>query len=461
MSVAEKLAYLNGKHIAILGFGREGRAALTTLAAALPKSRFVLCDKEINTGASEASRAAIAQFANQIDRTAFGESYLEPLTKCEVIIRSPGIPLTLPAIDTAKRLGVMVTSLTRLFFECVEGRVVGVTGTKGKSTTSSLIAHLLRASGASVHLVGNIGVPAITVLDRDAPDAIYIFELSSYQLEDFAGQLAVAVLVNLYPEHLDYHGSLDAYYQAKLHILDGLDGVRPLVVGNYSADLNHRLQGYAGLIYRCPNDQVLLTNDHLRIGSTIDIDLTTSRLIGTHNWFNIACAVQAAFLVGADPAHFAEALRTFRPLEHRLERVGEFQGVTYVNDSIATTPEATIAALRAVLPPVKTLIVGGHDRGYDFAELASEIVNRGVETLLYFAPSGKRIVEAVRAKNVNGRAIQIEEVQSMAGCVEKARERTPSGTTCLLSCASPSYGTFKNFEDRGGQFKQMVTKLHP
>ena len=305
-----------------------------------------------------------------------------------------------------------------MFLKDCKGKIVGVTGSKGKSTTASLINAMLPGS----HLVGNIGVPGLEILrDQNNENDVFVFEMSSAQASRLVEGPDVAVVLNLFPEHLDYHGNLEDYYAAKLQIT------------------MTQKEGDVVIFNKKIEERIKESKAQKMIWGASEISDNACGLIGEHNKENIRAAMKTAQLMGANESDIKNGLREFKPLPHRLELVGEHDGVKFYNDSISTAPEATIAALEA-LDKVGVLILGGLDRGYEFEELAQKIVEKKVQNLVLFPETGARIKEAL--KDFEG---EILETESMEDTVKWAHEKAEHGTCCVLSPGAPSYNLYKNF----------------
>jgi len=405
-----RLSELEAKRVGIWGAGREGRAA----AAAVERA-----GGHVEVLATDADPAGVARLAS-----------------CEVVIRSPGVSRYRPELERMAAGGVALTTGTNLFFaEPRDAAAIGVTGTKGKSTTSAMLAHLLRQSGAAVELGGNIGLAMLELLERPQPD-FFVIELSSFQISDLQRGPEVAVVLNLYPEHLDWHGSEQAYAADKLRLLR-LDGVRVAVVDAR----DERIQ-------RAVPEGVDVRTFALPEG----LGVAELPVRGEHNLSNLAAALAAAAAVGVRVEGVRAAMASFKALPHRLEVVVERRGITWVNDSIATTPEATIAGLRTFADRPVALIAGGYDRGQDYARLGRAIDGHpGGAALIALADTGARI-----AANV---ACDVSHAESLEAAVALAAERAPGGAVVLLSPAAPSFGAFRDFEDRGERFRAAVGRV--
>jgi UDP-N-acetylmuramoylalanine--D-glutamate ligase len=461
-----KLAELKGKKILILGLGKEGLVTARYLKKHLPGMRFGLADlKELENFDQETAKfLQDPTFDLQL-----GSNYLEGLENYEIVIKSPGINARQKPIMEAVEKGVILTSPTRIFFANKLGKVVGITGSKGKSTTTSLIYKVLKEGGIEAELVGNIGRGALEYLDQDAPDKVFVFEMSSYQLEDFDQSPEVAVMVSFFPDHLDYHGSLQSYLEAKLQLISHLKAGAKVVYNAASSEIKaavERITGKREDIQKIAfNDGSIsrVEGDAAWLGSEKLVDSAEIQLIGKHNLQNMLAAAAVGQIFGVPMEKIRKALRDFKGLEHRLELVGEFKGIIFYNDAISTTPESTIAGIDAVSQkhPIGAIIVGGLDRGYQFDGLAEKILEAGIAKLIILPDTGEKIWQAVQKAAV-GKTAQMPTplpVKNMEEAVRKAFETTRPGTICLLSNASPSYNLFKNFEDKGRQFKEWVNKI--
>ena len=401
---------LYGMHtVLLLGYGVEGRATHAYLQKHFP--------------------ALAVQTA---DRATDGDDYLARQDDADIVVKTPGIPRAL--------LHAHMTTATNLFFAEVKGRapIIGVTGTKGKSTTASLIYAMLTAAGKDARLVGNIGTPMLAALDS-APlpteDTIWVVELSSYQLETLGEAPDTAVFLNLFPEHMDHHGSVDAYYAAKARIVHN-QCARDMLV--YNAD-DARVAALA-------RESLATVQAFAPVPAPVRDALT---LPGEHNVSNVRAAWTVAAHYGVTPDAAARAVATFTPLPHRLARVATISGVTFYDDAIATTPESVIAALRA-LGNVDTLIVGGQDRGYDYAALNAVLAECGVRAVVQLPDTGVRVTPPPGAA--------VLQTTNLDEAVRFALSHTRPGHSCLFSPGAPSYNLWKNFAARGEAFTTAVHK---
>ncbi|MDD5623836.1 MAG: UDP-N-acetylmuramoyl-L-alanine--D-glutamate ligase, partial [Candidatus Peribacteraceae bacterium] len=368
-----RISELAGKSICILGFGREGRAMLKALQEYAPGCRITIADRN-------------KELERKNYDTQLGEGYLSNLDRFEVIIKSPGIPPN----SKLKTQNSKLTTPTQIFFDTIKdsgATVIGVTGSKGKSTTASLIAAILKAAGKDVLLIGNIGEPAIAHLKDAQPGALFVMEMSSYQLMDLTVSPRIAVITAFFPEHLDYHGSLEAYKEAKKHIARFQTKDDRVFFAADSA-------GAREIVAESPGKRIPFS------ASDAPVALGETKLLGAHNLSNIAAAFLVSRELGVPKEAAVGAIRNFTPLPHRLQSLGVIGGIEWVDDSISTTPESAIAALDALDDHVATIILGGQDRGYDFTPLAKRLKNSKVQTIILLPDSGATIRKAIEQEGV-------------------------------------------------------------
>jgi len=371
-----------------------------------------------------------------------GPEYLKNVSGCDVLIKSPGIPPEeIPPDMRAK-----ITNSTQIFLDTAVERgakVIGVTGSKGKSTTASLIAAILKAGGINAHLVGNIGEPAIAHLNAAEEGAWFVLEMSSYQLMDTTVSPHIAVITSFFPEHLDYHGTLEAYEEAKRHITHYQNPKDFVFFDATSPGVEHIAQESKGTRVACKEEDAV-------------VRLEETHLLGTHNLRNLAIASMVGEHFGIERQTVRRALIAFHGLPHRLQDLGVHHGIRWVDDSISTTPQSTIAALDALGSAVKTIILGGKDRGLEYRALSQRMLESSVEQVILLGENAERIRKALAESNVH---VEISQVESMEDAVRLARTRARSPTPiCLLSPAAPSYDMFKNFEERGDAFARSALK---
>jgi UDP-N-acetylmuramoylalanine--D-glutamate ligase len=443
-----RFSELDGAAIGVWGAGREIRSLADQLARRLPAARITVAafDTPPPDDAQEVLRSPGARIVTSAQA-------VEALSGCDVLVRSPGVSIHRPELTALRGAGLPVTTATGLWMAERGGKgVIGVTGTKGKSTTAALAFHLARASGRAVSLAGNIGVPALDLLDR-TPDELAVVELSSYQIADLEIAPEVVVLTSLFREHLDWHGSEEAYRAEKLRILD-LPGLR-LAVFNAR---DERLTAAAGAAqvavvpYGAPNGWDAASRG-IELRGELALPSEELPVPGEHNALNLCGALAALEAQGVELPPLPEAMRGFQPLPHRLETVAERDGLLWVNDSISTTPESTLAALASFPQREIVLIAGGQDRGQDYAELARELAARRA-TVIGLPSTGRRLLSAARAEGVPAEhAIEADDIEA---AVALAREVGPPGGAVLLSPAAPSYDHYRDFEERGERFRALA-----
>ncbi|WP_405106478.1 UDP-N-acetylmuramoyl-L-alanine--D-glutamate ligase [Micromonospora sp. NBC_01405] len=442
-----RLSDLRGRAVAVWGAGREGRAAVTAIAAHGPAG-LVAVDDSANFLALPWD-SPLAEAAPLVT----GDEGLARLAAADVVVRSPGVPNTHPWMVELRRRGVTVTQGSALWMADHARRTVGVTGSKGKSTTSSLISHLLTAVDRSNVFGGNIGVPLLDLPESD----LYVLELSSYQCTDLTDSPRVAVVTSLFPEHLDAHGGEREYYRDKLNLLaygpetvvvNGADPRLAAELGDRSAvragspDTTHVATGPDGAPWFHLADRPLFPRAVLP-------------LVGRHNEGNLCVALAVLDAIGVDVVArkdtLAVAVAGFQGLAHRLTEIADPSGLTFVDDTLATSPYAAMHAIDAYEGRPLTVIVGGADRGLDYTPLREHLAEREL-TVLGIPDSGERIAGALAGLP----KVRTEVVEDLVAAVRRARELTPADGVVLLSPAAPSYGRFRNFEHRSEVFAEAV-----
>ncbi len=448
---------MNLKHCTclILGFGKEGKACLSYLLS--EGAQYIgIADSALLEGVRE-------QYP-QVKKWYLGEGWQESVYDYDVILKSPGIPFHYVSNCSGK-----ISGATQIFLEKHRDKTIAITGTKGKSTSVSLLQHILKTLGVNSLLGGNIGTPPLDMLDTEAE--IYILELSSYQLETLGISPRVGVVLNIFPDHLDHHESFEAYRNAKLRIgafqEEGdvviLPGSKkneylPLLsessTKKYFGDASARAYIREGVFYVCD-----LSGSEIPLTATTDIPLKGNGILLN------ACAVIECLLTAEELGLLENinwdavrlALKTYTPLPHRLQEVVSSNGILFVNDSISTIPEATINALEVYGDSVETLILGGYDRGIPYRILEEYLPSTKVKNIIFFPPAGSRILKEIKENFSESYAhVNFFEVKDMQEAISNAFQHTKPGNACLLSPAAPSFGMFKNFEERGEVFMVLV-----
>lgn len=452
------IASMDGKKILILGFGKEGRSTLKFLITYVNYSKIAVADR--NPKIREDQGAFIGKGVVFF----LGEDYLNQIDRFDIVFKSPGIPFKeVKNWISAEK----ITSQTEFFLKIYRRQIIGVTGTKGKSTTSSLVHSILSKAGKDVLLVGNIGVPPLDLFDRVLPETILVYEMSSHQLEDIQISPHIAVFLNIFEEHLDHYKKMEHYRAAKYNIF------RYQKQGDYLIYNKSRPEVVRDVTTICPDNQKLVfpasENDlrgtekvdhnilRLKFEERYDIFNFSKRigLPGEHNLKNIMAALCVSTLFNIDPSVIQNTVNTFHGLEHRLEYVGQFHGIHFYNDSIATIPEATIEAIKT-LKRVNLLILGGMDRGVNFDHLIDFLSKGPVDKIVLTGQAGDRLKSLLQSRMEKNRLFSIRSFDELPFLIKKY---IPKDGVCLLSPAAASYGLFQNFEERGNQFKSIVKKL--
>ncbi|MEZ4392343.1 MAG: UDP-N-acetylmuramoyl-L-alanine--D-glutamate ligase [Polyangiales bacterium] len=431
--------------VALLGFGVEGAATLR----ALRRWGFAGRVSVLDDGARPEGLDPEVTWEPARDAS---------LADVDLLIKTPGIKPSHPAWQRCLALGLPFTTATNLYLAKAREAgltVVGVTGSKGKSTSASLLHRALLAAGRGAALVGNIGHPALDALDDVLERrAVTVFEMSSYQCSTLVEGPELALVTNLFPEHLDWHGDVETYYADKLRIATTQRAGDRLVWNAANAQLRARVGQVRSEArgFNVEGGWRVAEGGFARPGRALSSDGMLLR--GAHNRENACGVLTALELLGVDARHGVEALRGFAGLPHRLEDLGAHGGVRWVNDSISTAPEAAVAALEAYSGEVASLIMGGFDRGYDFTPLAHAVRASGLAALAALAPSGPRLLELLEGSDVETTlAADLDEA------VRWIAARTPPGRTCVFSPASPSYGRYRDFIERGEHLRGLVAAL--
>ena len=420
------IEYLKDKTVLILGFGREGQSTLAYIKKYLPEKEMTVADKN-----------SVSPDGKNI-KTVCGENYLDCVNDFDLVMKSPGISFR----DVEVSESTEVTCQVDMFLRFADCHKVGITGSKGKTTTSTLIYEMLKAAGKDARLIGNIGVPVFEVLESVTPDTYAVTEMSSHQLEFTRTSPEVAVLTNIYEEHLDhYKGGFTGYVNAKLHIMKYQSGNDAFI---YNAD-----QGVSDYVD-------LSSTEAQKIGVSVNdglpFEVRNEHLLGEHNRQDIIFAYRAAKLLGADDADCEKGVESFSGIEHRMEKVGTFKGITFYNDCIATIPHAVECAVEA-LKKVDTLIFGGKDRGIDYSEFCEYLAKCSVKNLIGTPETGHKIIGILEKSNCQKTLVKAENLEQ---AVKEAYRLTEKGKMCILSPAASSYNVYKNFEQKGKHYKQLV-----
>jgi UDP-N-acetylmuramoylalanine--D-glutamate ligase len=433
--------------IAILGYGLQGRSSYEFYAQA--DNDITICD--INEPDDIPSGVKVQ----------FGNNYLDRLDRFDLIIRSPKIhPRDIVAANSADILNKVTSNTNEFFKQCPTTNIIGVTGTKGKGTTSTLITKLLEELGFTVHLGGNIGIPPLDLLKNNiSEDDWVVLELANFQLIDLKHSPNIGLCLMVEPEHLDWHTDVDEYYDAKTNMFRS-QTVHDLAIYYAANDNSKRIASTGGAktipYYAAPG--AVVAGDHIAIDGQPIIRVKELQLLGKHNYQNVCAAVTAVWQIQPDAHTFTKVLREFKGLPFRLEFRQKVNDVSYYDDSFASAPPATIAAIEAIRSH-KVLIVGGKDRGLDLNELASVIKDHEsfIRGVVLIGESAKRVAEALDTAQFNN--YSISEDKDMLAIVRSASKLAQAGDSVVLSPGFPSFDMFKDFEDRGNQFNEAVGSL--
>jgi UDP-N-acetylmuramoylalanine--D-glutamate ligase len=424
--------------IAILGFGREGKAVLKFLkkSAQYKNAEISILDKKTD------------------------KNYLKNLTQFDIIFRSPGIPYNLPEIQNTIKKGVKFSSATQLFFEKFKGKVIGITGTKGKGTTSTLLYKILKSAGKDarpeqrrrIFLAGNIGKPAVELLPKLKNNSIVILELSSFQLQDLKHSPNIAVVLNIFEDHLDSHKNFNEYINSKANIAKW----------QKKSDK---------IFYDASNKQSKWIAEKSQ-GKKIPVQIYPNRdlkIVGEHNLKNVAMAATVAQSLGIKPDIIKKVVKNYRGMEHRLELVHsnilENVGMNFYNDSASTNPYTAAAAIRAFPNQPKILICGGKDKNLDYTPLAKALKNSDTKIVILFGENKQKIAKAIsEIKNSGLRIMEVKNLKQAVQLAYKTAKKLISLSayqliTIIFSPAAASFDMFKDYKDRGEKFKEIVKGL--
>lgn len=420
--------YLRDRTVLLVGFGREGQSSYRYIRNYFPEKPIAIADKNVI--------AVDDPFVTCI----CGENYLDCIAAYDLVLKSPGISFkNVPAPAHTE-----ITCQVDLFLRFADCRKIGITGSKGKTTTSTLTYGMLKAAGKDCRLIGNIGVPVFDALADLEADTIAVIEMSSHQLEFAHASPEVAILTNLYEEHLEhYKGGYAGYTAAKSHIAL-YQNATDLFIYNATQGLSDFPQS------------ARIKSQKIGICETDDLPFAVKNehLAGVHNRQDVLFARAAAARFGATDSDCAAAVLEYAGIEHRMEKVGTFQGITFYNDCIATIPHAVMCAVEA-LGNVGTLIVGGKDRGLDYSDFVTTLQNSKITTIIGTPATGHAIVHALGSTGTAQRTFAAADLDE---AVRLAYQYTETGKACLLSPAASSYNVYKNFEEKGRHYKSLVRK---
>lgn len=404
------------QNIAIIGYGLEGRSLHRFLKKEHPKARIEVLDRKN------------------------GYDYLKGLARFDVIYRSPGVPYLTPEIQKAVKKGIPCSSATKLFFEKAPGVIIGVTGTKGKGTTSTLIYKILKAAGKDAHLAGNIGKPAVAILPKLKKGSISILELSSFQLHDCTISPHLAIVLDISPDHLDSHKTFSEYVSAKSNVAR-FQKTKDIILYD---PLNKEAKKIAGRsigkkVSTAPKDNIALVE---KIKAIISLP-------GEHNLRNAVIAACAAHELGIQDETIFKTIKKYRGLPYRLEHVATIRGIKAYNDSASTNPVTASAAIRAFKVP-SVLIAGGKDKGFGYEPLSEALKGSSTQTVVLFGENKEKIKKAIEG------TVRIKMAKDLEDAVRKALASLQKGGVLIFSPGAASFDMFANYKERGKRFTAIA-----
>ena len=444
--------------IAILGFGLEGKDALDYFLA--KSANVSIFDKK------EEKELELGNIDTKVELFIGPKYDLKLLKNFDVVVRSPSVYRYLPQIVAAEKKGVEITSAAKIFFQECRGRIIGVTGTKGKGTTASLIYQILKEGKKDVYLAGNIGIAYLSLLPKIKKKSTVVLEMSSFQLIDMDVSPRIAVVLNITSDHLDWHKNLKEYVDSKRNIVKFQKKSDDAVINaDYEIPKSFAKSTKANVIFFSRSlpangcyvvgDEIILAKGSERISLGKKYWLS---LRGEHNLENVAAAISAVSVLGIDEEIVKKVVFSFKGLEHRLELVNSVGGVAFYNDSFATGPQPTIAAVNSFTEPL-TVILGGYDKKLDYGKLG-EVISRkkNVVNVILIGAVAEKIKEALRNASFKGKMVEMGK-SKMAEIIQKAFSLTPKGGVVLLSPAAASFDMFPNYKERGKKFKEAALAL--
>lgn len=469
--INDLINYFKDKKILILGFGKEGQSTYKFIRKYLKEQVLYIAEIDENFNNKY-------PFFKQDKNVKFisGENYLDNLEKYDIIMKTPGISFKGKDISKLKN---KIKSEMELLLEFFHNKIIGITGTKGKSTTSSLIYKILKEQNVNALLLGNIGIPVFDYLEQIKMDTVLVLEMSSHQLEFMQKSPNISIITNLFPEHLDHYNSYENYAEAKGNIYKFQTEKDFFIYNSDNKDLSRFIKNPSARVYKVSyegdkNAEIVLKNDCIymkkiqKINTIVKSELNSKKddeknndekqlycrdeprkLCGDYNLNNIMLALGVSEILGLDINITKKTISEFEPLPHRLEFVGEYDDIKYYDNSIATIPKATIEAIKA-LNCVDTLIIGGMDRGIDYTDFAKYLDECNIRNIICMPKTGHDIANIMKTKKCHI-------VNTMEDAVKFAKKITAKGKICLLSPAAASYGFFKNFEERGDLFKKILS----
>lgn len=402
------------------GLGREGKAVAKFVKTKYPKTKIEILDKKTNP------------------------NYLKNLERFDLIFRAPGVPFNLSEIQTAINNGVKFSSATALFFENAKGIIIGITGTKGKGTTSTLLYKILKADKKDVYLAGNIGKPAIEILAKLKKDSISILELSSFQLQDLKQSPHIAGILGIFPDHMDAHKNFEEYFEAKSNIAKyqkSDDKIFYIASNKWSEKIAENSKA----------KKIPASTEKFNLFKPEDL-----KIPGPHHFQNAMMASLIAESLGVSKEIILKTIRAYNGLEFRLQPVADWKGIKIYNDSASTNPQTTIAAIKSFKNP-NIVIVGGKDKGLDYSPLSSALKKSDTELVVLIGENKRKIAQAIKDSGVKMRnAITLKEAVEIAKTKALSLKKSGENPVIIFSPAAASFDMFKDYKDRGEQFNRLV-----
>ena len=433
---------LKDKKLAILGFGREGKTSYQFIRKYLPNSKITIIDEVDYSNDELVKNDSNTSFI-------YGDNYLDNLNDYDLILKTPGISLFGIDVDMNK-----ITSQLELLLEVHRDHMIGITGTKGKSTTTTLAYSILNENGIKSVLVGNIGTPAFSMIEEVDDDTYFVVEMSSHQLETLNHSPHIGVILNLFQDHLDHTGSIEAYHNAKMNMFRYQDSNDYAIYYKDNETLNDRVGNLdikSTKITVSTSDiaDIYLKDNNVYYNGNIVFNKDLKRnVLGDHNFINIMVCFVIGRLFNISESDILKTISNFKPLQYRMENLGEFEGVYYYVDTLATIPEATLATISAI-DNIDTLIFGGLDRGISYEGFADKLINSGINNFICMPKTGYDI----------GKDLPKEKTyfaEDLKTAVEIAKKVTAKGKICILSPAAASYEYFKNYAEKGDKYREYI-----
>lgn len=428
--------------IMLLGFGREGKSSYRYIRKLFPNIKLYIHDmKEPN----------VSELVNV--ECVVGEGYLDNLDRYDIILKSPGIVLTPQQVASCKHL----TSQVELFIAAYRNQVIGISGTKGKSTTSSLTYHVLKKLHPNTFLVGNIGIPCFDCLEEVNENSWVVFELSCHQLEFCRVSPKYAVLLNFFEEHLDHYGTYAKYKNAKKHIYEYQENEDVLICNQsileeLSPNSKVITVGEESFADTCVSERIIYDSKR---DIRFVVESNSTHLLGLHNVYNVGVVYTIINqIIETSGSQFLDLIKDFEPLAHRLKYIGTYEGIRFYDDSISTACATAISAIESI-GDVDTILIGGMDRGIDYEELEEYLVKVYPNNVIFMPNSGYRVYDEIERK-YRCDLSRFYKVADLKEAVELSKKITKTGKACVLSPAAASYGFFRDFEERGDYFIKYV-----